>query len=231
MKQIIVRTDKFKNINLLSYEERGKLFTILMLMGFDSFSDEERKEYETLSKEFCGDRFLNSLVSIFVKDFAEYKKKYDSVAKRNRENGKKGGRPRKTQTVVEQTQTVFEEPKETLIDNGYSTNNLNHNINIPTHSTPTLEEVLAAANQCMVHEELAMKFFYHYDSESWMINGRPITNWRSKLMEWKNNPSYNVNTDTNTNDFHASRKQKILSSIELSGAADAEAPSDDGFVF
>ena len=85
----------------------------------------------------------------------------------------------------------------------------------------------------MVVPEIAEKFYWYYDAVGWMINGRPITNWRSKLMEWKNNESkYNNNANANSNstDFRTSRKQTIFNDV-ASAIIESENGDSDEFDF
>lgn len=205
MKQFIIRTDNLETLNELSYEERGKLLTILMLNATDTPSETQIKELRVLGTEFSTDRFLKQSLAPFISDFNEDKEKYEKIAARNRANGAKGGRPRKTQSVKLETQSVVSKPTKTSY-NGLSTINLNNKIYI------TLEEVLAEAEKCCITQEVATRFFYYYDAQGWQIGDRPIVNWRSKLMEWKNNQqnfSSHANNNTNNAEFSASRGQQL----------------------
>lgn len=223
MKQILIRTDKLANISELSYEERGKLLTMLLTMGLDTPNEEQVEELNALYTEFIGDRFLRMAFLPFKADFDEDKKKYEKIVQRNQTNGKKGGRPRKSpvsQSVLKTTQSVDPEPRKTTID-GLSTINPNHNISIEKEekdfgvrkqSTPTLDEVIVAANTLMIANDMATRFFYYYDALGWKIGDRPIVNWKSKLMEWKNNPKTfenNANTRNNHQQFVDSRAEAI----------------------
>lgn len=240
MKQIIIKTDKLANIGELSYEERGKLLTMLLTMGLDKPNDEQVKELNSLYTEFLGDRFLRMAFLPFKVDFDEDKAKYEKIVARNQSNGKKGGRPRKnpiTQSVLKPTQSVDSEPTKTSII-GLSTINLNNNISLEKEeekefgsrrpSAPTLDDVLAAANTMMITQDVATRFFYYYDALGWMMGDRPIVNWKSKLMEWKNNPKTFNNASTHDNHQQLidgrteALKSATLSAVESSARGDTE---------
>lgn len=52
---------------------------------------------------------------------------------------------------------------------------------------PTLGEVLARAGMAGVPDEVATRFFWHYEAVGWTTGGehpRPIGNWPAQLMRW-----------------------------------------------
>lgn len=219
MKHLLLRTENIPLIEPLSYEQRGKLLTMLLTMASDGVTQEQADETNAIFREFTSSQAMLSIFLPFKSDFDADKKKYDNIVARNRTNGAKGGRPRKnkTQRVLKPTGIETQITQKTTID-GLSMINLNHNIikKEKERNAPTLEDVLSAANRLMVTPEVATKFFYHYDADGWMINGRPIINWQSKLMEWKNNQttfSNAANPNPNTIDFHAARKQQIFDDV------------------
>ena len=50
---------------------------------------------------------------------------------------------------------------------------------------PTLEDVKAYANMQAIPEQLAEKFFYHYESEGWETRHGKVMRWQPRLQKWK----------------------------------------------
>lgn len=227
MKTLIIKTKNTHLLDNLTYEQRGKIFTLLAYAATDNLTADKVEELKMLYEEITSEISTLKAFLPFETDFKEDKAKYDATVARNRVNGRKGGRPRKS-VVYKPEKPVWLETQKTTIE-GLTTLNHNHNNIIKKEKerkTPTLEEVLAAANRLMVLPDVATKFFYYYDAIGWMINDRPIVNWQSKLMEWKNNSkTYNAdaNTNSNTVDFHTARKQQIYNDV-----ADAIVSSENG---
>lgn len=123
------------------------------------------------------------------------------------DNGKKGGRPLKTQ----------KNPTETQKNPNESENNLNVYVNEDVYvygecegdvkaetrtqfdpfKIPTRQEVddFVKNNDIIIDIE---KFYNHYESVGWQINGRSVVNWQALIKSWqatdlKNNP--NAKTD------------------------------------
>jgi len=78
-----------KSINKLSDEEAGKLIKSI----FTYVQGREKTEFDELATEMIFDIIVDSL----ERDLEKYKK----TVKRNQENGKKGGRPRKPEVITE----------------------------------------------------------------------------------------------------------------------------------
>ena len=232
MKTLAIRTLNTPLLEQLTYEQRGKLMTFLVYSATDEMTPQRLQEVQDIYNEFCSDVELMKLFYPFKSDFDNDKRKYEETVARNRYNGRKGGRPKGSTNSPKAT---VEKTQKTSID-GLSMINLNHNIYKKEKErkiSPTLEEVLSVAQQLMVVPEIAEKFYWYYDAVGWMINGRPITNWRSKLMEWKNNESkYNNNANANSNstDFRTSRKQTIFNDV-ASAIIESENGDSDEFDF
>lgn len=210
MKQVLIRTEHTELVRGLSYEQRGKLLTLLL----NTANDDNSQENDEILKEFASSISLLNVLMTLKSDVDNDKNRYESIVARNRANGAKGGRPRKNpKTQVKKTQET-QKPKWLQ-----GLTMLNHNDNNiiereREREFPTLEDVLSAANQLLVIPETATRFFYYYDSLGWKVGDRPIVNWRSKLMEWKNNPKrFEQNANPNNSDeFHANRRRELAES-------------------
>ena len=111
----------------------------------------------------------------FKNQFERDLEKYNSTCERNRNNGAKGGRPKKP-AETQETQVVFEKPKKA--------DNKNDNKNNKEIYIPELSEFLAyAVSQVpnVIQQEVKLKY------DSWVVNdwkdgnNKKIVNWKSKL--------------------------------------------------
>lgn len=120
-------------------------------------------------------------------------------------NGKKGGRPNKNEKpeVTNKKTTGFsdEEPNENnnINDNENRNENVNEaentNVNDSTH--PSLSDIEAYINEHNYKEFDCNKFFYHYQSKNWLINGQPITNWQALIEKWISQDATNKKKSSN----------------------------------
>lgn len=226
---MMVRTSFYTFIEDLEYDEKGKIFTMMFLYSIPE--NQRTEEQQSELEELLGDRFMKSVFNPFRKILDEDNEKYErTIVARNRENGKKGGRPRKNPVVTEEpnkeqeTHSVFENPEnpQPLSTTTPTTTPIEESTfssmpNTMVFSPPTLEEVLEYAKWIMVTPEVAEKFFWYYSKFNWEINERPIKNWRAALSSWKNN-SYKYDTANNTGTgFHATRREE-LANIALEAA-------------
>lgn len=92
--------------------------------------------------------------------------------------------------------------------NPYPPQNLNPNNNDMSNNEskkgmpPHRNEVLAYAKEIEYDEYHAVRFFNHYESTSWKINGKPIKNWKAKMNDWKLRDDANKNnTSAHKNKF------------------------------
>ena len=123
---------------------------------------------------------------------------YEEKCRTNRDNGSKGGRPRKNRTVISETERLLQKP------NGFSKNpekpdtdiDIDIDIDIDnecediyinniqeTAPAPTLNDI----KQFCFLKDLrtnAEAFFYHYEAAGWLNSrGYPL-DWRNKILEW-----------------------------------------------
>ena len=101
--------------NRLSMTEKGEVLDAIMRYGFDG-------------EEYSGDSVVVAVIFDLTKPYIdENNNRYDAVVERNRNNGKKGGRPKSTKNPENpvgyfgnpekpnKTQTNPDEPRRTLI--------------------------------------------------------------------------------------------------------------------
>mgnify|MGYP003678756398 CR=1 FL=1 len=85
MKSFIIHKDSLEILENLNNEQAGKLFKAI----------KQYQEDQTIIEE---DQLIKIALSPFVSQFKRDKEKYDNICKRNRENGKNGGRPKTEET-------------------------------------------------------------------------------------------------------------------------------------
>lgn len=144
---------------------------------------------------------VRMLMQFITPKINEAKVKYDAVCERNRSNGLKGGRPRKTEKPSKTQQNplgLFDEEKNPqkpdkgyrIKDKGYriKDNDKDKDIILPI---PTIDEVREYVNS-KGYDIDVMAFWSYYDAREWMKDGKPIKNWHLQVATWvKNQNRYN----------------------------------------
>lgn len=97
MKSFIIHIDSLEILESLNNEQAGKLFKAI----------KKYQEDQTIIEE---DQLIKIALIPFVSQFKRDKEKYDNICKRNRENGKNGGRPKTQENPVGYLETQ-ENPK------------------------------------------------------------------------------------------------------------------------
>lgn len=224
----IIRTDNFQFIEDLSYEERGRLFTIIFLhsIPMPRRTVAQQQEYETL----CDNRYLMKDFKPFKKILEEDDERYAKIVARNRANGSKGGRPRKNP----ENPVGYLETQKTSIPNPVPIPNPFADTSVSSRNrvTPTLEDVLRYANEHEISEDLATRFFWNYERIGWTINGQPIASWTAALMTWKltekkNNHANNGNTNNGINESRRNDIAKLTIDAVQSSSRGIQKDIDD----
>jgi hypothetical protein len=134
----------------------------------------------------------------------EQTERYNSVCERNRNNGQKGGRPRKNLEKPNETQEnplgfldANSKPNETqenpIKDKGYKDIGIKDKgkkkkeIIIPIPTIEEVEEYIKAKGYTID----ARAFWAYYDAREWTKDGKPIKNWHLQIATWvKNSNTY-----------------------------------------
>jgi hypothetical protein len=116
--------------------------------------------------------------------------KYETIRKRNSDNGAKGGRPIKPKET-QITQPFFQEPKQadSVID---SDSVIDIKVN-KGFIKPTIQEIEIYMQEKGM-ENLAERFYYFYEAKGWVIGKNKIKDWKSCVMTWKKNSENNTTT-------------------------------------
>jgi hypothetical protein len=133
--------------------------------------------------------------------------KYEDKSRKNSENGKKGGRPRKANESEENpknpplffesekshTDTDTDTDKVTKTDTKKDTIVSNTDVSPPApvrvkrevFRPPTLEEVKAYAAEYMKGSiDAPEEFHNHYEARGWLMNKTPMKNWQAAYRNW-----------------------------------------------
>lgn len=185
-KSFILYCDQQGVFNMLSNEQAGKLIKHI----FAYVNDEDPK-----SEDLLLTIAFESIKTQLKRDL----KKYENYIDKQKENGKKGGRP-KTQPFLEETQKTqafFQKPKKA--DNV----NVNDNVIIKENikekagrfTPPTADEVKAYMQE-QAMDDLSDKFVNFYAAKGWQIGKNKMKDWKAAVRTWKSN--YNTNTKQTT---------------------------------
>lgn len=135
------------------------------------------------------------------------KKKYEEKCFKNKENGLKGGRPKKPNGFSENPKKAngfFQNPN----DNGNDNENENDNGNvcvINNTQAHTLDTILSFAKENFSIysvsgiEKSCKKFFEYYEDKNW----EGVKNWKSKLKLW-------INDDIENGKIKEARQKRYL---------------------
>ena len=111
----------------------------------------------------------------FKRDAANYEK----TCEKNRENGSKGGRPKKP-TESQETQSVILKPKKADSDNDSDSDSDNNKIFKP----PTFNDVLGYCMQRNNGVDVN-KFIDFYESKGWMVGKNKMKDWKACVRTWE----------------------------------------------
>ena len=174
----VLYTKYLDNIQALSMEQRGMLFTSLMLYA----SGQEPEEMDPVTAMAFS--FIKSQMD---KDIEKYN---ETCAKRS-EAGKLGGRPKKQEEAKKangfyENQKKQGKAKKADNDNEYDNDNdlLKENTKRKVFSTPTVDDVRA---YCLERNNKVdpQQFVDFYESKGWMIGKNKMKDWKAAVRTWE----------------------------------------------
>lgn len=116
---------------------------------------------------------------------------YNAKCKKNRENGQKGGRPKK-QTDIPETERLFEKPKKAKEKEKEKENEKENEKDTyiadkpPTRhkfSPPTVEDVQAYCDEKGYAVDPG-RFVDYYTSNGWRVGKNPMRDWKAAVRTW-----------------------------------------------
>ena len=132
----------------------------------------------------------------FENQFKRDAESYDKVCLKNKENGSKGGRPKKP-TITQETQVVISKPKKADSDNDSDSDN-NKNI----FKQPTIEQVKA---YCLERNKGVdpERWFDFYVSKGWLVGKAKMKDWKASVRTWEKETLVSpINKKTNDELFY-----------------------------
>lgn len=163
-----------ESMEQLTDAERGRLFTACLFYSktgeAPQLSGNERFVFPAMRSQI--DRDIQN---------------YEDFVKKQSENGKKGGRPRKP-TESQKTQPFFEKPKEGKEKEKEKEKEISP-LNPPRgkrerFTPPTVEDVAA---YCLERENSIdpEEFVSFYASKGWKVGSSPMKDWRAAVITWE----------------------------------------------
>lgn len=179
-KSFFLFKDSLNVLDDLSDKKAGKLFKAIR----------NYQDSSIMPNEF----WLKMALKPFVNQFIRDNKQYDATCKKNKNNGAKGGRPKKPINPVGSIQTqnsqlVNSKPKKADKDKdkGKEKDKDNENINnrLVSKNPPTILEVENYFLKKMDNSKFeAEKFFKYNKATGWKKNGQVIEDWKSIAELW-----------------------------------------------
>lgn len=105
---------------------------------------------------------------------------------RNKANGAKGGRPPKNQTVIPETERLFEKPKKAKEKEKEKEKESIEADKPPTRqrfSPPTVEDVRAYCEEKGFRLD-PDRFVDYYEANGWMAGKNPMRSWQAAVRNW-----------------------------------------------
>lgn len=139
------------------------------------------KNYSFLSKKFDrkNNRWVNSVMD-------EVRRDAQAKILKNRENGNKGGRPKKPNGFETENQTVIKNKTQTepIPVNHIPYTNIHNTGNTEERPAPIFENVEHAFISAGGSKEMAKNFFDKYEATGWRLNGSQIVRWESLISKF-----------------------------------------------
>ena len=142
----------------------------------------------------CDDLLLSIALEPIKTQLKRDLRKYEVYIEKQKENGAKGGRPKKEEET-QITQPFFQEPKKA------------DNVNVTATATeedikvkrdvfikPSIEEIKTYMIEIGM-TDVSEKWFDYYESNGWLVGKNKMKNWKAAVRTWKNN---NLSNNTTT---------------------------------
>jgi hypothetical protein len=183
-KSFILYCDQQGVFNMLPDEQAGKLIKHI----FAYVNDEE-----PTSEDLLLTIAFESIKTQLKRDL----RKYENYIDTQKENGRKGGRP-KTQPFLDETQKTqafFLKPKKAdnvnvnVNDNVIIKENIKEN---PKRFVPPTAQEVKAYMQEQGMDDLSEKWLAFYESKGWLIGKNKMRDWKAAVRTWKTNSTTTI---------------------------------------
>ena len=168
-KSFLIHKDSLGILDELTNEQCGELFKAI-------------RDYQN-GKEIKVSAIIKIAFVPFKAQFERDEEKYETIVKRNKANGSKGGRPKNPVGYLE-TQTNPNKPKKA--DSDSDSDSDNKKTKAKKFVPPTVDEV---AKYCLErHNSVNPESFVdHYAASGWMRGKNKIKDWKACVRTWEKN--------------------------------------------
>jgi hypothetical protein len=139
----------------------------------------------------CDDLLLSIAFEPIQQSLKRDLKKYEVYIGKQKENGAKGGRPKKEEET-QITQPFFQEPKKAdsvsvSVSESVNDNKKQKDVFIK----PSIVEIKTYMTEIGMND-LSEQWFNHYQATGWMIGKNKMKDWRASVRTWKANQKNNT---------------------------------------
>jgi hypothetical protein len=142
----------------------------------------------------CDDLLLSIAFEPIKTQLKRDLKKYEVYIEKQKENGAKGGRPKKEEET-QITQPFFQEPKKA--DNVTATATATEKdikVKKDVFIKPSIVEIKTYMTEIGM-ADVSEKWFDYYESNGWLVGKNKMKNWKAAVRTWKSN---NLSNNTTT---------------------------------
>ncbi len=183
--------DYLQTLAPLTDAERGRI-----VMAMLTYAD------TGITPQFAGnERFVWPFLQTQIdRDIAKHNEK----CSKNKENGLKGGRPSKNQTVLGETERFLEKPKKAKEKEKEKEKEKKKEKDIlgadkpptrPRFTPPTVEEVKAYCTEKGYGVD-PQRFVDYYTSNGWMVGKNHMKDWKAAVRTWHGKENTNGKTES-----------------------------------
>jgi hypothetical protein len=142
----------------------------------------------------CDDLLLSIAFEPIQQSLKRDLKKYEVYIGKQKENGAKGGRPKKEEET-QITQPFFQEPKKAdsvsvSVSESVNDNKKQKDVFIK----PSIVEIKIYMTEIGM-ADVSEKWFDYYESNGWLVGKNKMKNWKAAVRTWKSN---NLSNNTTT---------------------------------
>ena len=142
----------------------------------------------------CDDLLLSIAFEPIQQSLKRDLKKYEVYIGKQKENGAKGGRPKKEEET-QITQPFFQEPKKAdSVSVSVSVSDKDIKVKKDVFIKPSIVEIKTYMTEIGM-ADVSEKWFDYYESNGWLVGKNKMKNWKAAVRTWKNN---NLSTNVTT---------------------------------
>ncbi len=166
----------------------------------------------TETQQILDEYFIKTKNGYIQKRVKKELDKYSSKVDAARKNGKKGGRPKKTQLVnsanPEQTQAKTKQETRTTV--GIDANTHVEAKTKKQFSPPSLELVNAYIAEKNLNTVDGQSFINFYESKGWMVGKTKMKSWQASIRGWHNRDKQKNKTGGNKHETHRQKCDRVF---------------------